>query len=105
MRKFLLAALAIAPLAACATAPDQSASGSAPTASNPDTNMPFVEIFATPVYLALKVPVCGFAIAAALPLGAMSELNGSADGGGREMRRALNNGVAQSCGPPYFLTP
>jgi hypothetical protein len=105
MRRILLAAVAIAPIAACATAPDPSAPGSGQTVFDPNTDFPFLAIIGTPIYIAFKVPVCAVSAAVSLPLAGMSELNGSGDAGGREMRRSLSTGLAQSCGPPYVLTP
>jgi hypothetical protein len=105
MRRILLAIAALAPIAACATAPDLSAPGTGQTVYDPNTDFPFLAIVGTPIYLAFKIPVCAASAAVSLPLAGMSELNGAGDAGGRDMRRSLSTGLAQSCGPPYALTP
>lgn len=105
--------LVFALLAGCASAPNQAPSAAAgpaagttqTTAAQPAPGSPLLEIIGTPFLIALKIPVCVLTIVVAAPVAGLSELSGSGDEDGRDMRRQLGNGIDRNCGPPYVVSP
>lgn len=58
-------------------------------------------VLGTPFLIAFKVPFCAATVAIAAPLAGLTGLAPTLEA--REMRRDLDAGVAQNCGPPYAL--
>jgi hypothetical protein len=84
------AAFLVAALCACAGAQGPPASGAGAAS-----------VIGTPFLVAFKLPVCVVTVALAAPLAGATGLADSDES--REIRRDLDQGVAQNCGPPYAL--
>jgi hypothetical protein len=74
----------------------------------------FVSIVGTPFLVALKIPVCVTTVAIGGPIAAASmvaqpsaeEITLAHDPDPeRHLRRTINDGLVENCGPPYVLTP
>jgi hypothetical protein len=92
MRMKALAALLAFALAGCAAQP-----------SAPNGNERFVTTVGTPFFVALKAPFCIATVAIAAPLAGVSGF--APIERARQLRRDLDDGLTQNCGPPYVLTP
>jgi len=94
MRSAMAAAILALALAGCATSPGP-----------PRGNGTFVDVIGTPLLIALKIPTCVASIVIAAPIAGASRL---ADPGdifyGPDLRRDLDDGLIQNCGPPYVVT-
>lgn len=110
--------LVAALLTGCAAAPESAPGTAGSAAATPATSPPeasaatqpaagpsFLSIVGTPFLIAFKIPLCIITIAVAAPLAGLSELPGTADTEGRDMRRQLEIGINQNCGPPFVVTP
>ncbi len=61
-----------------------------------------VAAVATPILLAIKIPVCATTVAIAAPVAGVGTLSPNR----REwVQRELADGVDQNCGPPYAVVP
>ncbi len=78
--------------------------GCTPTVS-PETQASYVSAVATPLYVALKVPVCAATLVMAAPLGALQGLAAPGQQGSLQpdLRPSLDAGIVDNCGPPYVL--
>lgn len=92
MRMKTLAALLAGALAGCTGSPG---------ASSGDERV--VTAVGTPFYIALKVPFCVATAVIAAPLAGVSGFAPTERA--HELRRDLDDGLTQNCGPPYELTP
>ncbi|MGH7088572.1 MAG: hypothetical protein ACREFQ_06695, partial [Stellaceae bacterium] len=95
--RIVLAALVLA-FGGCAAAPQPGGGGSGGGAAA-------LTAVGTPFLVALKLPVCVLTLAAAGPVGALSEIAEPQTQFGRDLRQGLGDGIAQNCGPPYAVTP
>jgi hypothetical protein len=99
MRLHLLAAMLAAPLCACATGPG--GTWATPTGAGATV----VAAIETPIYFAMKAPVCLLRTPALVPgalASAVVPFSNSKEGTGGAY--FLNNAQAD-CGPPYMVTP
>ncbi|HVA12988.1 MAG TPA: hypothetical protein VNF99_07050 [Stellaceae bacterium] len=99
MRRYLLAALLLAPLGACA-GNSGNAAGTAPTGT--DTAVAAAE---TPLLMAFRVPVCIARTAVLFPVAIASAIvpfSKSKEGSGVEY---WTTNAKADCGPPYVVTP
>jgi hypothetical protein len=106
MRKQALAVVIALSLAGCAGGPTDDAAGPAPAAppsSATRLGETVVSVAGTPFLLAFKIPVCAATVALAAPLAGAFALGGEASA--RAGQRALGEGIATNCGPPYVLSP
>ena len=87
--------LALAPiLAGCAAPPPPSAKPVSPV------------VTATPLLIAFKVPACLATFVIAGPAAALQQLAApNQDGLQPDIRPALDFGIEQNCGPPYYVLP
>jgi hypothetical protein len=92
MKRYVTASLLAASLAGCASGP-----------AAPDPRQTFVSVVGTPFLIAFKIPVCAASVALAAPLGGATGLAPTAEAW--EIRRDLDRGLTQNCGPPYVLSP
>lgn len=92
MRMRFIAALLALSLGGCETAPN-----------DPTVGDTLVTVVGTPVFIALKIPVCLASVVIAVPIAGVSGL--VPNDGAKETQRDLGTGLAQNCGPPYVLTP
>jgi hypothetical protein len=61
-----------------------------------------VTAVATPILLAVKIPICATTVAIAAPVGGVGALSPNR----REwVQRELAEGVDHNCGPPYAVVP
>lgn len=103
MRNQALAAAIALSMAGCAGAPSDDAAGPAPPSSAARLGEAVVSVAGTPFLLAFKIPVCAATVAVAAPLAGAFALGGKASA--RAGQRALGEGIAANCGPPYVLSP
>jgi hypothetical protein len=82
-----------------------SVSGCAASAPPPEPGAVAVSAIGTPFLLAFKIPLCAATVALAGPIAGITGLVPPDDPHARDLRRDLNDGVAQNCGPPYALSP
>jgi len=61
-----------------------------------------VSIVATPVLLAVKIPVCATTVAIAAPVAGVGALSPNRR---NWVQRELSEGVDSNCGPPYAVVP
>ncbi|HEY1505572.1 MAG TPA: hypothetical protein VGF92_14790 [Stellaceae bacterium] len=65
-----------------------------------------VSVIGTPFLIALKIPTCVATVAISGPAAALQQLAApSEDGLQPDIRPALDAGMAQNCGPPYYVLP
>lgn len=83
-------AILVTALTACAGAPSAPGDGTA-TAN----------AIGTPFLIAFKLPVCAATVVLAAPLAGVTGLTPTVEA--YQIRRDLDQGVAQNCGPPYAL--
>ena len=63
-------------------------------------------VFGTPFLIALKVPACIATVVIAGPAAALQQLAApNQDGLQSDIRPALDAGIDQNCGPPYYVLP
>ena len=74
----------------------------------------FVSVVGTPFLVAFKIPVCVTTVAIGGPIAGASALAQSSaeeitlahdPDPERSLRRAINEGLVENCGPPYVITP
>ncbi|MDB5408905.1 MAG: hypothetical protein JWL84_3817 [Rhodospirillales bacterium] len=72
----------------------------------PESAHGFVSVIGTPLLLAFKVPVCAATVVLAAPGAALAAIaEPSPNTAQPPLRPALDQGVAENCGPPYALQP
>ena len=86
-------------LAACAASPP----GDMPPAEG-GAGATFLSVIGTPFLIAFKIPVCAATLAIAAPVAGVAQIAGPGSGDGTDLKAALVDGVAQNCGPPYYVT-
>ncbi len=104
MRIQALAALCALSMAACASGPSTDATPKPAAQPYPATRVgeTVVSVVGTPFLLAFKIPVCAASLAIAAPLAGLFALTDPSDA--RAGQRALGEGIARNCGPPYVLS-
>ena len=94
MRSNTMAAILALALAGCANSPEP-----------PRANENFVSVIGTPFLIAFKIPTCVATIAIAAPIAGAWQLASRGDVFYQpDLRRELDDGVIQNCGPPYVVT-
>jgi hypothetical protein len=69
--------------------------------SPPGEGVGAASVIGTPFLIAFKIPVCAATVVLAAPLAGATGLAPTVKA--YEIRRDLDQGVAQNCGPPYVL--
>ncbi len=67
----------------------------------PPANLGPASVLGTPFLIAFKIPFCAATVVLAAPLAGATGLTPAVEAG--EIRRDLDVGVVQNCGPPYAL--
>ncbi len=94
MRSNTVAAILALVLAGCANSPEP-----------PKGNGTFISVIGTPFLIAFKIPTCVASIVIAAPIAGASQLASRGDIFYEpELRRDLEDGLIQNCGPPYVVT-
>jgi len=71
------------------------------TQGAPPSNPGPAAVLGTPFLIAFKIPFCAATVAIAAPLAGATGLAPTVEA--REIRRDLDQGLTQNCGPPYAL--
>ncbi len=106
MRTQALAVLFALSLAGCASGPSNDTADATPAVPpSPATRVgeTVLSVTGTPFLLAFKIPVCAATVAIAAPLAGAFALTDEYNA--RAGQRALGEGIARNCGPPYVLWP
>jgi hypothetical protein len=101
MRTRFLIGLTILALAGCGTPTPHD--GSPYYTQRSGVGETIVSIVGTPLLIAPKIPACVVTVAASAPAAGAAGL-GSYEAG-KQATEVLGEGVAQTCGPPYVLSP
>lgn len=94
MRSITVASVLALALTGCASSPEP-----------PRGNGTFISVIGTPFLIAFKIPTCVASILLAAPIAGASQLGDPGEDFYEPgLRRDLDDGLIQNCGPPYVLT-
>jgi hypothetical protein len=72
----------------------------------PPQSVSTISVVGTPFLIALKIPACVATVAISGPAAALQQLAApNEDGLQPDIRPALDAGMVQNCGPPYYVLP
>ncbi len=72
----------------------------------PPQSVATITAIGTPFLIALKIPACVATVAISGPAAALQQLAApNEDGLQPDIRPALDAGLVQNCGPPYYVLP
>jgi hypothetical protein len=72
----------------------------------PPNSVSTITVVGTPFLIAFKIPACVATVAISGPAAALQQLAApNEDGLQPDIRPALDAGMVQNCGPPYYVLP